>query len=255
MAEYNKTNKELVNTNLPEEDVSIYAYDLSIVRDLRVRFRKDKENPKTNPNIQISPTDTVFKVLGQMDDDKIVMPMITLQRIGWYINEELQEDQLRYGQFIKEIPDPDFPGANLRVNAQIIPITINYQIDIWTRERVTNDAIIRELLFYYKLRPTLLVNVKHGLDFQHTFNIYFNTTVEDNSDIVNHQNNGQFFRQSLTFFTEGSYLWKSRYEHEVISLGEDLFFYDNDNEFKDENLIRKDNIKDIFGTRGGNQNV
>lgn len=82
MAEYNKTNKELVNTNTPEEDVSIYAYDLSIVRDLRVRFRKDKENPKTNSNIQISPTDTVFKVIGQLDNDKVIMPMITLQRIG-----------------------------------------------------------------------------------------------------------------------------------------------------------------------------
>ena len=59
------------------------------------------------------------------------------------------------------------------VRAQVIPITINYQLSVWTTDRVTNDALVREILFYYHLRPSLMVYVGHGLNIAHKFNIYF----------------------------------------------------------------------------------
>ena len=98
---------------------------------------------------------------------------------------------------------------------QLIPITINYRLSVWTKDRVTNDALMREILWYYHLHPSLLVYIEHGLNIAHKFNIYFNSDIEDNSDIANHINNGHFFRQDVTFYTDDAYLWHANYQERV----------------------------------------
>lgn len=103
----------------------------------------------------------------------------------------------------------------VEVRAQVIPITINYRLSVWTEDRVTNDALIRELLFYYHLRPSLYVYVTHGINIKHKFNIYFNSGIEDNSDIANFETKGQYFRQDLTFYTDDAYLWKANWQEKV----------------------------------------
>ena len=68
-----------------------------------------------------------------------------------------QGDQTFVGEKIKSIVDED-TGIVLRdVYAQLIPIQINWRMRIYTADMVTADALIRELLFYYHLHPTLLV--------------------------------------------------------------------------------------------------
>lgn len=101
------------------------------------------------------------------------------------------------------------------VRARVIPITINWQLSVWTKDRITNDAIVREILWYYHLRPSLLVYVQHGLNIAHKFNIYFNSEITDNSDIANHINNGTYFRQDLSLYSDDSYLWQANYINKV----------------------------------------
>ena len=111
----------------------------------------------------------------------------------------------------------------MNVRAQVIPITINYRLSVWSKDRVTNDALVRELLFYYHLRPSLMVYVGHGLNIAHKFNIYFNSGIEDNSDIANFNNNGTYFRQDMTFYTDDAYLWRANYE-QLVEIQPNLYF-------------------------------
>ena len=39
--------------------------------------------------------------------------------------------------------------------------------------------------------------------------------IEDNSDIANHINNGTYFRQDLSLYSDDSYLWKANYQDKV----------------------------------------
>ena len=109
------------------------------------------------------------------------------------------------------------------VRAQVIPITINYQLSVWTTDRVTNDALVREILFYYHLRPSLMVYVGHGLNIAHKFNIYFNSGIEDNSDLINHINHGAYFRQDMTLWTNDAYLWRANYQP-LVKIDADTYF-------------------------------
>ncbi len=100
-------------------------------------------------------------------------------------------------------------------------------MSVYSKDRVTNDALIREILFYYHLRPSLLVYVGHGLNIAHKFNIYFNSGIEDNSDIANHENRGTYFRQDLSFYTDDAYLWRANYQN-VVKIDANTNFYYED---------------------------
>lgn len=71
-----------------------------------------------------------------------------------------------------------------------------------------------------------MVYVGHGLNMAHKFNIYFNSGIEDNSDIANHGNRGQYFRQDLTFYTDDAYLWRANWQNKVAIQPNLVFNYD-----------------------------
>lgn len=213
--------KELVNQKINEQDVSVYAYDKAIVEDFRARFKKSIVDSEVNPNVQIGSPDQMFNIIGQLDNDNVIMPFIGLQRLDWQLNLDRQGFQTFIGDRVYQRIGPDDKPMNVR--AQVIPITINYRLSVWSKDRVTNDALVRELLFYYHLRPSLMVYVGHGLNIAHKFNIYFNSGIEDNSDITNFNNNGTYFRQDMTFYTDDAYLWRANYE-QLVEIQPNLYF-------------------------------
>lgn len=213
MSEQNKNEKNLINQRIQESDVSVYAYDLALVKDLRARFTKkgskEVQDKQVNETVQIGSAQNMFNILGTLNQDEVVMPFVSLERIDWQLNLDRQGFQTFIGEKVfTRMGNDNIPTE---VRAQVIPITINYRMSVWTKDRVTNDALVRELLFYYHLRPSLLVKVPHGLNIAHKFNIYFNSGIEDNSDIANFETNGTYFRQDMTLYTDDAYLWRANW--------------------------------------------
>lgn len=214
MAEKEKITRDLVEQKTHDEtNVSVYAYDKALVEDLRARFKTANKDSKINQTVQIGPTDQMFNILGQLNDDKVIMPFISLERLDWQLNLDRQGFQTFVGEEVYTRIGPD--NKPIEVRAQVIPITINYRLSVWSEDRITNDALIRELLFYYHLRPSLMAYIGHGLNIAHKFNIYFNSGIEDNSDIANHNNRGTYFRQDLTLYTDDAYLWRANWMNKV----------------------------------------
>lgn len=228
MSKVDINDRKLNEQKIHEEDVSVYAYDKSIVEDFRARFKNADGKQIVNDTVQMGNPDDMFNILGTLNGDQVVMPFIGIQRIDWQLNLDRQGFQTFIGDRVYQRIGPD--GKPVNVRAQVIPITINYRLSVWSKDRVTNDALVRELLFYYHLRPSLMVYVGHGLNIAHKFNIYFNSGIEDNSDIANHGNNGTYFRQDLTFYTDDAYLWRANYEN-TVEIQPNLFFnYGNPSE-------------------------
>ena len=217
-------NRNLVEQQIHETDVSVYAYDKALVEDLRARFQVTDDNidSQINDTVQIGASSNMFNILGQLNDDQTILPFISLERINWQLNLDRQGYQTFIGDEVyTRIADDNLPTD---VRAQVIPITINWKLSVWTRDRITNDALMREILFYYHLRPTLMVYVGHGLNMAHKFNVYFNSEIEDNSDIANHNNNGTLFRQDVNMYCDDAYLWKANYQPRV-RIDTDLYFH------------------------------
>lgn len=224
---------------IKETSTSVYAYDLAIVNDLRTRFnlKSSDGTPKTNNKVYVTAVDNVFDIIGDLSEDRIDMPIVSLQRLGWSVADYHPQFMTFSGHIIGQNEE------NKIIRLQAIPIRVNYQMDIWTKDRITNDAIIRELLFYYTLRPTLLVNIPYSLDITHNFNIFFDPDIEDNSDIIEHDNRGIFFRQTLGLYTDDAYLWKSSKKDPIIIESADFLLYDG--VIKDNKLIEETDMKNL----------
>jgi len=178
--------------------MSVYEYDKAIVNDLRRITGDDR--------IHIVPTDNVFRTIAKLDSDKdyIELPIVSITRTGWGMTGSSNHTMKFDGSL-----DRYDRGEDKYINIQAIPIRITYLLDVWTKTREENDDIIREFIFYYMTHPTIKVNVPYNLDIKHNFNIYFDSEVEDNSDIVEQPNKGEYFRQTIALYTDDAYLWKS----------------------------------------------
>lgn len=196
-----------------------YLYDTAIIEDLRSVFDDDR--------IFICPTDNVFKTLGRLNEDDVKMPIISVLRTGVSLLDS--QHTMRFQGGILKIGEDEESISRV----QTIPIQINYLLDVWTKHREENDNIVRELIFYYMTHPTLEVKVPYGTNLKHTFNIFYDKNIEDNSDIVGQSEHGEYFRQTLSVYTPDAYLWKSTDEKPVIFGGVDLYVKDGNEYVKD----------------------
>lgn len=174
--------------------MSVYWYDNAIVNTFRV-ITGDKR-------IAINSTDNLFRYVANLDNDQVTLPLINLVRLGYRLlrvtRNPLSSDGFSIGS-----------AGNKVDRMQAIPIHIEYQLDIITRNREDNDTITSELIFYLTNHPTLKVHINRGANVDHNFNIFINDEIPDNSDLESHQRNGEYFRSTLRLYVPDAYLWKT----------------------------------------------
>lgn len=176
--------------------MSAYIYDKAIV---------DLFESITGDSIFINPPENAIRNTSQLNGDSIKFPLISLNRTGFSIRqEELNFNALHQGATVT------INKNNTVTNARIIPIRLEYQVDVFTVDKKTNDEIIRELVFYLYLHPTHKVKIEYGLDFEHKFNLFLDSDIQDNSDVVGHIDNGVLFRNTFTMYCPDAYLWASK---------------------------------------------
>lgn len=177
--------------------MSVKCYDDAIIARFRSLFNDD--------TIHILPVENAIRFTGQLKKDNVRFPMISTTRLGYSIvGSNVNFNAKRIGSFTKR------DGEDNNVFAQTIPIRIEYQLDVFTVDQESCDNIIRELIFFFYQHPTLLAHFEYGLDIDHNFNLFLNDDVVDNSDTVEHINNGVMFRNTLTFYTDDARLFRSK---------------------------------------------
>lgn len=180
--------------------------------------------------------DNLFRrsILGSNSStEEVKLPLIGLSRTGWRLSRDKNYSMLKSGvsrDLFEDSDDQEYSietfkevRDNKPAIVQAIPIEIDYQLDIVTNTLIENDMIVREFFFYFLQNPTLVVKVPYQLDFNHTVNFIIGDEVEDNSDIENQERNGFYTRQTLTFSTEGAYLWKSDYRDMIEEVEAGLY--------------------------------
>ena len=177
--------------------MSLKAYDDAIVNRFREVFDSDI--------IYILPVENAIRFLAQLKKDKVQFPLISTMRLGYSIvSSNINHNAKMIGSFAKR------DGNDNNLFAQSIPIRIEYQLDVYSVDKQSCDDIVRELIFFFYQHPTLQAHFEYGLDFDHNFNIFLNDDVVDNSDTVEHINNGVMFRNTLTFYTDDSRLFRRK---------------------------------------------
>ena len=177
--------------------MSVHRYDKAIVEHFREIFDDER--------IHILPVEQAIRFTAQLQKDDVRFPLISTTRLGYSIRlSDVNFFGLHSGGYQNRNED----GTN--TFAQVIPIRINYQMDIFTVDKITGDELVRELIFHIMQNPTLTVDVPYNLNMEHKFNLFLESDIVDNSDTIEHVDKGVKFRNTLTFYTDDAYLFASR---------------------------------------------
>ena len=182
--------------------MSAGLYDKAIVEKLNM-WTKDTQLTVFGPE----ETKSVFQNIADNTNDKpIQLPLIVVRRVGGFTVLNTGKRPLA------------FDGATLDANHNIasqlnaVPISIPYQIDIYTRYFNEADEYVRNLVFNIINYPKLDIVIPYtNENYTHHSNIRLQGAIEDNSNIPERLIPGQFTRMSMKIDVDDAYLYDVRY--------------------------------------------
>lgn len=200
--------------------MSVYLYDEALVTKLQSLFSK----------VIVTPYEKAFKKSGSQNSDQVKLPLITIHRTTPYsIIQETSSFRRKMGG----VPVKSDAEGNL-TSIQSIPIKITWQIDVWTRNRRQCDDICRDLVMYFSENPELIITAPYGLEVEFVFNVSIEPDIEDNSDLTEFDDKGQFYRSTIIFTTEEGMLFKANNGPTYKDV--DINYYSNNNEVNNDIL-------------------
>lgn len=178
--------------------MSVRYYDEALVNKIKKWVR--------DPNLMVlKPDETtrLFSTLADVKNDKpLQLPIIAISRA-----RDISIDS------VKKQPRT-FDGFTLKQNKKVsmpinvVPLTIRYQIDVYTRFIDEADEYIRNLVFNFINYPNIKIELPYNdCDIEHQSTIYLDQTITDNSDIQEHMFADQFTRFTLNITIPDAYLF------------------------------------------------
>lgn len=160
-----------------------------------------------DPNMRIlkvDETNRLFSQLSDMNNDKpLKLPLIALSRAS---DIELDYNLKRSLTFDGKTVALTKENKAIQLNA--IPMTITYQLDIYTKKYVEADEYIRNFVFQFINNPKLYINIPYnGTNLKHVFYLQLEPTISDNSDIEEKLFSDQFTRWTLQLTTKDAYMF------------------------------------------------
>ena len=171
--------------------MSIYIYDKAIIE----KFKEILGDPR----ISIVPFESAFRRSG-VDGDDVTLPFVSISRQGWSLTQHTKNITAYMVGKPKTKNDIYYTNAYL-------PIEIQYNIDITTRNREDNDEFCRELILYVLRHPELIAEVTYlGITQRFGFHWFLGNDVVDNSEISEFENRGQYYRSTLSMVVDEAQL-------------------------------------------------
>lgn len=94
------------------------------------------------------------------------------------------------------------------VQLNVIPIKLQYQLDIYTKKMEDGEEYLRNFLFKLINNPVIKIRVPYnGVDIEQKANIRVLSTVSDTSDIAQHLYPGQFTRWTIQLEIQDAFLF------------------------------------------------
>ena len=181
--------------------MSAYLYDEALLNKLK------KWTAGTDITITgVEETRRLFEVIAdKTNDNPIRLPLFCLRRNGGFSIDTLSKKPLSYDALAFKATDKRLSQLNA------IPITLNYQLDIYTRYFKEAEEYARNLVFNIINYPRLEIDIPYeDAHYPHEANIRKITDVVDNSNISERLVAGQFTRYTIGINIDDAYLFDVR---------------------------------------------
>lgn len=187
--------------------MSLALYDAAIVSKIK-RWVKDDSMTITSPE----ETRRLFQYKADINEDKPVsLPLIAIRRSRDFEILRTTKNPMTYDGITIAAEINEKTGTNKSRILNAIPISIGYQIDIYTRYFDENDAYVRNFIFNIINYPKVIIEIPYNNTHKrHTTTMKLSSTIRDASDISERLIPGQFTRQVLSIELDNAYIWDLR---------------------------------------------
>lgn len=188
--------------------MSIYLYEKSLVDSL-VEITGDS-------NIRVISPETSLSFMAELSRDKVNYPAVVLSRGPVTIDDYINQVVAQKGQSAR------IDENSLVVKAQLVPVRVEWNVDVFAVDRFTCDEIIRELIFYFITHPRFQVKVPYSLNIDQNFDIFVGNEISDNTDLIEFDNKGELYRETFTIYTENAHLFSSHRQYQTSFSGAEV---------------------------------
>lgn len=185
--------------------MSLYLYDEAILEKIKGWTSSTKMTV-----LNLGDTERLFQqIADESNDSPITLPLITISRNRNFeiVADGTTKKPMSYnGASIETITKDGYTATK---SIMAIPVSIQYQLDVYTRYAKEADVLVRNLIFNLINYPAFEVEIP-GAHKKHTGRITLNSSISDNSDIPTRFIAGNFTRLTLDFSVDDAYLWDVR---------------------------------------------
>ena len=192
--------------------MAVYLYDEALINKIKGWTQ--------NTNVHVyGPNETarLFEtVADETNDEPVKLPLISISRPEGFVITNVNKQPLSFDGLTTEASYE----KSIMLNA--IPISLAYQIDVYTRYQKEADEYVRNLIFNIINFPVLTIKIPYNkADIEHDSQLCLEGSVSDNSDVPERIVPGQFTRYTLNITIPDAYLWDVRVRDNVHV--EDIF--------------------------------
>lgn len=193
--------------------MSVRLYDDALVKKIK-NWVKDEEVRILSPDETL---ELFQKIANDKNDEPISLPIISLTRSREVDLDHPHKKMMTFdGMMLDATVD-----KSLQIDA--IPMTLNYQLDIYTRYKYEADEYMRNFVFNLVNHPKVKVVLPYNdINYTHYSNVRLIPTIEDNSDVPNRLVSDQFTRWTISFTIDDAYLFSLPYKSNVQIVGFDV---------------------------------
>lgn len=186
--------------------MAVYLYDEALVNKIKM-WTQNTDIHVYGPN----ETSRLFATIAdENNDNPIKLPLISISRPEGFTVTNTNKQPLSFDGLMTEASYE----KSIMLNA--IPISLSYQIDIYTRYQKEADEFVRNLIFNIINFPVVTVKIPYNsADIEHDSQIILDGSITDNSDVPERIVPGQFTRYTLNISLPDAYLWDVRVRDNV----------------------------------------
>lgn len=197
----------------------------------------------------IGSPDEIMSINAKKHNGKVVLPFIGIYRLpDLNINLDIYNDSFIRRGYHGKTTDSNIEFPNQTVAMYGLPVTLQYQIDVYAQKRDVCDGITTELMIFLKQNPYVNVQIMDMGEVCQEFNFDLEESVVDNTEISEFSENGRLYRLTLTSNITDAVIYKiDRYNKvdKIYITFHDMESSDSDvdlNSFETSHIYKKDEL-------------
>ncbi len=180
--------------------MSIQYYDEAVYNKIN-GWVKDKNLMILKPE----ETTRLFQNIADKNEDRpITLPLIAISRESEITINNANKQPLTFDGMMLQA------NRNNTLQLDAIPITLRYQLDIYTKRLIESSEYIRNFVFNLLNYPRIEIEIPYNnLKMRHYSNIRLDTSIVDNSGIKEKLFPDEFTRFTISFYIDDAYLFNA----------------------------------------------